>query len=60
MHALVHNAIDGIITIDEYGIVASINPTACRLFGYREAEVLGNNVSLLMPVPEKEKHDFYL
>ncbi|MGZ9675785.1 PAS domain-containing sensor histidine kinase [Flavobacterium sp. GNP001] len=60
MHALVHNAIDGIITIDEHGIVASINPTACRLFGYREAEVLGNNVSMLMPMPEKEKHDFYL
>lgn len=60
MHALIHNAIDGIITIDENGIVECINPTGCRLFGYTEVEVLGNNISMLMPLPEKESHDFYL
>ena len=60
MHALIHNAIDGIITIDENGIVECINPTGCRFFGYTEVEVLGNNISMLMPLPEKESHDFYL
>ena len=41
LNALVHNAIDGIITIDEFGIIESINPSACRLFAYSEQEVIG-------------------
>ena len=50
LHALVHNAIDGIITIDDLGTIESINPMACKLFGYLEHEVLGNNISILMPL----------
>ncbi|WP_298154127.1 PAS domain-containing sensor histidine kinase [Flavobacterium sp.] len=60
LHALVHNAIDGIITIDERGTIESINPAACRLFAYAEYEVLGNNISMLMPSPEREDHDKHL
>ena len=60
LHALVHNAIDGIITIDDRGIVESINPSACKLFAYKQQEVLGNNISILMPSPDREKHDYYL
>jgi PAS domain S-box-containing protein len=60
LHALVHNAIDGIITIDEFGTVESINPSACKLFAYSEQEVLGNNISMLMPSSEGEAHDRYL
>ena len=60
LHALVHNAIDGIITIDDLGTIESINPSACILFGYSEQEVLGNNISLLMPSPDREAHDHYL
>lgn len=60
LHALVHNAIDGIITIDERGSVESINPSACRLFAYSEHEVLGNNIAMLMPSPDREDHDKHL
>jgi PAS domain S-box-containing protein len=60
LHALVYNAIDGIITIDELGTVESINPSACKLFGYPENEVVGNNISMLMPTPDRESHDHYL
>lgn len=60
LDALVHNAIDGIITIDEFGTVESINPSACRLFLYTETEVLGNNISMLMPKSDAESHGHYL
>jgi two-component system sensor kinase FixL len=58
--AIIENAIDGIITIDERGIIESINPAACKLFEYTPAEVVGKNVSMLMPPPDKEQHDGYL
>ena len=60
LNALVHNAIDGIITIDEFGIIESINPSACKLFAYSEEEVLGQNISMLMPSSNAEDHDRYL
>lgn len=60
LQALIQNAIDGIITIDEGGIIETINPSACRLFGYQEAEVVGSNISMLMPSPHQQKHDGYL
>jgi len=47
--AILQTAVDGIITIDERGIVASFNPGAERLFGYTAAEVIGQNVRILMP-----------
>lgn len=58
--AIVQNAIDGIISIDERGIVESINPSACKLFGYVPEEVIGHNISMLMPTPDKLQHDHYL
>lgn len=60
LFALVENAIDGIITISEGGIVETINPSACTLFGYTQQEVLGKNISMLMPSPDRERHDEYL
>jgi two-component system sensor kinase FixL len=60
LFAIVENAIDGIITIDEWGKVESINPSACKLFGYLPSEVIGQNVSILMPLPAKGDHDEYL
>ena len=59
LHALVHNASDGIITIDDSGIVESINPMACKLFAYSEQEVLGNNISMLMPSSDTDSYDGY-
>lgn len=60
LDAIIQNAIDGIITIDEYGIVESMNPSASKLFQYQPEEVIGKNVSLLMPSPDRERHDTYL
>ena len=58
--AIIDNAIDGIITIDSRGLVASINPSACKLFGYASEEVIGSNISKLMPNPYRDEHDDYL
>ncbi|HEX7367542.1 MAG TPA: PAS domain-containing sensor histidine kinase [Pelobium sp.] len=60
LNAIIENAIDGIITIDHRGIIETINPSACKLFGYEAEEVKGKNVSYLMPEPDKSKHDGYL
>jgi two-component system sensor kinase FixL len=60
LHAIIENAIDGIITIDQRGLLESINPAACALFGYSAEEVIGKNISMLMPQPDKSQHDEYL
>lgn len=59
LNAIVYNAIDGIITIDDFGTVESINPTACVLFGYSEQEVLGNNIDLLIPSLNWQSRDYF-
>lgn len=60
MRAIVDTAVDAIITIDHRGHIERFNPAAERLFGYRENEVTGKNVSMLMPSPYAEMHDGYL
>jgi len=60
MRAVVDTAVDAIVTIDEVGLIERINPAAKRLFGYREDEVAGKNVSMLMPSPYREMHDTFL
>jgi PAS domain S-box-containing protein len=58
--AIIDHAIDGIITIDNRGNVESINPAALELFGYQAEEVIGHNISMLMPEPDRGNHDGYL
>ncbi|MBS1504331.1 MAG: PAS domain S-box protein, partial [Bacteroidetes bacterium] len=60
LKAIIENAIDGIITIDERGLIETINPAACALFQYSPAEVIGKNVNVLMPSPYHENHDGYI
>jgi len=58
--AVIETAVDGIILIDARGLVLVFNPACETLFGYRAAEVIGQNVKLLMPPPFREGHDGYL
>ncbi|AMR33984.1 PAS domain-containing sensor histidine kinase [Mucilaginibacter sp. PAMC 26640] len=58
--AMIQNAIDGIITIDDKGIIELINPAACTLFDYEPDEVIGQNVRMLMPDPDKDQLDNFI
>ncbi|HEY1008163.1 MAG TPA: PAS domain-containing sensor histidine kinase [Sphingobacteriaceae bacterium] len=60
LNAIIDTAIDGIITIDYRGIVETMNPAALRLFGYDAGEVIGRNISVLMPEPYRSAHDGYM
>src|SRR5438552_3079822 len=60
MRSVVNHVVDGIISIDEKGTVSTFNPAAERIFGYRNSEVVGKNVKLLMPDPFHAEHDGYL
>lgn len=58
--AIRENMLDAVITIDERGIIDSCNPAAESLFGYSSEELLGANVSLLMPEPYSKHHSGYI
>lgn len=60
LEAIIDTAIDGIITIDARGLVETINPAGLVLFGYAAEEVIGNNISMLMPEPDRSNHDSYI
>ncbi|RMG20471.1 MAG: PAS domain S-box protein [Bacteroidetes bacterium] len=60
LKSIIETALDGIITIDEKGTVQSVNPAAERLFGYSAGEIIGHNISMLMPQPHREQHDHYI
>jgi PAS domain S-box-containing protein len=60
LRTILDTAVDAFVTINARGIVESFNPAAERMFGYAAADVIGQNVSLLMPSPDRERHDGYL
>lgn len=60
MRSIFNNVSDGIIIIDENGIIESINPPIEKLFGYSAEELIGHNINMLMPEPDRSRHDSYL
>ncbi len=60
LQAIIDTATDGIITIDEHGIMESINPAGAALFGYEPQELKGKNIRILMPNPHRSHHDQYI
>ncbi len=60
VRSIVENVIDAIITIDNRGIVQTFNPAAETIFRYSAGEIIGGNVSVLVPQPHHEFHDGYI
>lgn len=60
LQSIIHNVMDGIITINEVGEIQGFNPAAEQIFGYSQQEALGKNLKMLMPEPEQSAHDSYL
>jgi len=57
---LLDNVDEGIVNISATGNIELFNPAAERMFGYRAADILGNNVNMLMPEPYRNEHNGYL
>lgn len=60
LNAMIETADDGFISIDAQGVIQDFNPSAQHIFGYAKEEVLGCNISMLMPSPLAEQHDGHL
>ncbi|GIU17366.1 hypothetical protein TUM4261_36890 [Shewanella sp. c952] len=60
LSTILGTALDGYIIINTQGEISEVNPAVSRLFGYKDSELLGQNVSLLLPVSEREMHDVYI
>jgi PAS domain S-box-containing protein len=60
LRGILESAVIAIITIDDRGLIESVNPATERLFGYGAAELVGQNVNVLMPDPYREEHDGYI
>ncbi len=60
VRAILNTTVDAIITIDERGLIRSFNHAAEKLFLFDASEVIGKNVSMLMPQPYKREHDGYI
>lgn len=58
--AIMDAAVDGVVLVDHRGRIQAFNRAAERLFGYPAAEVLGANISILMPEPDRSAHDGYI
>lgn len=60
LRTILDTVADAVITINERGVIESFNPAAERIFGYRASEITGKPVKMLMPSPDRERHDEYI
>ncbi|MDH3742645.1 MAG: PAS domain S-box protein [Hyphomicrobiales bacterium] len=60
LEAILESAVDAIVSIDEAALIETVNPAAERLFQYDRAELIGQNVKMLMPEPFRAEHDAYM
>lgn len=60
LQSIIHNVMDGIITINESGEIHGFNPAAEQIFGYLRQDVLGKNVKILMTETDRNQHDAYI
>jgi PAS domain S-box-containing protein len=60
LRGILESAVTAILTIDDRVLIENINPATERLFGYQAAELVGQNVKVLMPEPYKDEHDGYI
>jgi len=60
LRAIFNNAVDGMVVINNRGIIQSTNLSVTKMFQFEAEEMLGNNISMLMPEPDATKHDGYL
>lgn len=58
--AVVNTVVDGIITIDEGGVIETFNPAAEKLFGYTKEEAVGQNIKVLMLEEDRQQHDGHI
>ncbi len=58
--SIVNTTVEGITTINEQGLIESFNPAAEHIFGYNADEVIGRNISILMPEPYRSEHDHHI
>jgi PAS domain S-box-containing protein len=60
LRTIMDSTVDGIVVINADGIVESFSRSAAGMFGYDPDEVIGNNVSILMPEPYRSRHNDYI
>jgi len=60
LSAIFETAVDGIIVINERGVIEDLNAAAARLFDYEKQELVGKTVNMLMPREHSERHDTYI
>ncbi len=60
LRSILNCAVDAIITMDSHGRIHSFNPSAEKMFGYLSCEILGEEISILIPSPHKERHHNYI
>lgn len=60
VHGILETAVNAIITISDRGIIETVNEATVIIFGYERDEMIGQNVSMLMPSPYREQHNGYL